>query len=194
MDIERIQFLETIIDIDASNVRAMTELGWLYFDDKHDYPAAVSTLERAHELAPDSSQPLYWLAKVYYHHTAHLKKSREFIERALKLKADDPASASLYGAVCSELGDASAALVPLLAAIKIEPSWVSLLSSLDYVYTAMDQLSDAIIHAKQAFRLANRFYEVSTAANDSYFDRCVTHRWVDKESLAALRVRAARKV
>lgn len=193
MDVERIRFLETVIGVDPTDVKVLTELGWQYAEYADDAWRGLSTLATAVEIAPDSIAPLFWLAKTYFHHWTDPEKVRETLERALQLKADDPACVCLYGAACNDLGDASAALVPLLAAIKVEPSWVSLSTALDEVYTAMGRLGNAIVYAKQAFRLAREFCEVSTPENESYFESCVTGRWVNKDKVARLRIRAARK-
>ncbi len=194
MCVRDIPFLNAILEVDPENLDALIELGWLQFDDAHDAALAISTLEGVLRVAPENARAAFWLAKVHYHFTSYLKKAREYLELALANEPGDPASASLYGAVCCELDDPQPALAPLQAAFQREPSWVSLAWELGSVHAGMAQPEKGIVYAEQAIRMATRFHAVSTPENYSYYESCITQRWVDEDSLSLLQDLAARRV
>jgi len=53
METARMLFLKVVLTNDPDNVAALTELGWKYEEEEHNYDAAVSTLKRALEVAQE---------------------------------------------------------------------------------------------------------------------------------------------
>lgn len=204
---QRIEFLQGILEIDPKNVAALVELGWSLAEDAHDEAQGVIALEQALEIAPDSLEANFWLAKIYYHLLpGNTARAKETLERALAADPSYPAAASLYGALCWELNapdicgtsdcdpiEPERALTHLRAAYESETSWVALPNGVDEILTQLNRVPEAIEFSKRAFRLARHFLKLSTPSNQSYYESCITHRWVDKEFLARLQWRAARK-
>ena len=98
---QRIEFLQGILEIDPKNVAALVELGWSLAEDAHDNARGVIALEQALEIAPDSLEANFWLAKIYYHLLpGNTARAKEALERALATNPSYPAAASLYGSLC----------------------------------------------------------------------------------------------
>lgn len=192
MTTSRTDFLYRILEIDPTSVGALTELGWARGNDDHDYDGAVTALTKALSIERGSVDIGYRLASVHYH-SGHLEHARETLEQVLGASPGHPASASLFASVCCDLKNEERAIAHLDQAVMAEPSWISLHSGLDMIHSSLGNLLLAITHAKDGFRLAKQFHEVSTAETYSYWEACVTHRWVDNDSLLRLRQRASRK-
>lgn len=206
--VSRMCFFQGIVDVDKANVDALVKLGWALADDGDDVGRAIDTLKRALDLSPESPKANFWLAKVYFHHViGDIERSKEFLERALCADSTYPPAASLYGYLYCELADRiesgsvacdgidpDRAIAVIRGACKREPSWVSLPASLDFMLTRLDRIPEAIDAAREAFRLANHFFELSTSENYDEYEYGITGRWLGKESLRACRLRAARRV
>ena len=194
MSEERIRFLEEVAQCDPKCVDVLVELGWLYEEDRHDFDLAVATLKHAIDIKPDCADAFFWLAKVYYHDGARYEFARDAAERALACQAAHPGASSLLGSIYDDLNMPERGIPLLEAAVASEPSWVNLHAVLDEIKTRSSLLPEAIAHAREALRLARALHACSTPETYSYFESCVTGRWVSPEDLQRLEQRAARRI
>ena len=194
MSSERMEFLKRVLDADPSNVPALIELGWRYDSEEHDFGGARSLLERALAIEPTSVEAAFWLAMLYYHAFSLFEEARVQLQSVLKRDPGHAASLSLLAAIHLSLDEPETAVELLQEALRREPSWVLLHEVLDTAHSRQGNMVEAVRHARQALRLAEQFYEVSSMEPYDDFETIVTGRWISKDKLERLRQRAQRRV
>jgi len=191
VDSATISFYEAVLRCDPDDVDARVKLGWLYEDELHDHDAALMHLQTALAKEPRSAEAGFWLATAYFHH-AEFESARTAFEQVLESHPDHVPSLSLLASVyVFDLDEPQRAVGLLQRALELAPSWGNVHAVADRAYLDLRETALAKKNAKEAARLAEGFHSVSTPGTYNYFESAITGRWVNSETLAQLKYRAA---
>ncbi|MDY6823878.1 MAG: tetratricopeptide repeat protein [Thermodesulfobacteriota bacterium] len=127
------QLFKQGLEIDPGNIDLMFRLGVVY-DKTGRKQAVIQQMKDLLEKDPDNASALNYLGFTYAELGEKLDKARSLIEKALRLKPDDPYITDSLGWVYFKKGDLVKALEMLKKAVNLEPNDPVLLEHLGDAY------------------------------------------------------------
>lgn len=116
---------------------------------KKDFRGALREQLKAVELNPKNAKPLTILAGIYEeigeteNAPENLQKSKEVLEKAIKLNSNDAIARDMYSAVLDQTGDKQGALRERLEAAKLDPTNLTYLTNVGVQQNALNDNASA---------------------------------------------------
>jgi tetratricopeptide (TPR) repeat protein len=186
---QRLTELARVLKRGAEDSQTLTEYGCLQFEPFQNADAAMTALQRALELDPQSVDARFWLAKVLYHSFSRLESARTILEETLRLDPQRADCVSLLASVLQDLGIGVAERLPLARrATELAPDWVRTHQLLAAVAREARDYGLAKQELEKAIELGERQTPASADPAREYYETTVTGRLLSAESLRSLRL------
>ena len=120
--------LRTALDLDPNLWVAHDELGWVY-EQQHDFPKAITEIQKAREIEKHVAEPLASLGRAYAL-AGHTADARHVLDDLSKMSDTDHVTPYNVATIYTALGDKDAAIAQLEKAYQ-ERSWYLLFLAVD---------------------------------------------------------------
>ncbi|MFC1854416.1 tetratricopeptide repeat protein [Candidatus Dependentiae bacterium] len=174
-DVARLETLQKLLEKDTKDVKALIELGFLYFDAFHEPEKAKNVLEKALKIEPENTKAMFWLAETLYHDFFDKETAVKLIKKAISLEPESALLHEFLSQILYERGkDPSKAFFHKNKAIELEPSWMKPRIDLCYLLLEVKRKEESkkvYEDAKKAFECVR--FTKSKSRMDDFLDECI---------------------
>ena len=125
-DWEYMKFYEKKLKQNPNDIKVLTELGFLNMLEDGDHDKAICLLNHAFKLDQSNTEPLFWLAKTYYHCFYDEKAIKKTLKKALKINPSSAACHELLADVFNHFDEnCDKSIYHLKKAVEAEPTWIA---------------------------------------------------------------------
>lgn len=145
-----LNYFDKVKTLAPENSQGWTQLGGLFFDNRH-YDEAITVMNEAYQLFPQDFVVNLLLGISLAQKNKH-SEAVEYLKTAVDINPNDVNALSAYGFSLSQLKENDQAIVYLKKALAISPNDVNILGTLGLIYDALkmwDQCDSTYDHALQ---------------------------------------------
>ncbi|MFC1854413.1 tetratricopeptide repeat protein [Candidatus Dependentiae bacterium] len=182
-DVARLETLQKLLEKDTKDVKALIELGFLYFDAFHEPEKAKNVLEKALKIEPENTEAMFWLAETLYHDFFDKETAVELMKKAISLEPENALLHAFLSQIMYEREkDPSKAIFHKKKTIELEPNWIKPRIDLCYLLLEVKRREEA----KKVYEETKQAFEGVKCAKaknrmDDFLDECIRGEKSDVE-------------
>lgn len=171
-------YFNEVKNLTRGNTQAWTQLGGLFFDNRH-YREAISVMSTAVELFPQDFVVNLLLGLSLAQSGKHAE-AKDYLKTALDINPQDVTALSAYGFSLNQLNENDEAIFYIKKALKINPNDVNLLGTLGLIYDSLemweecDSTYERALEIDSANATVNNNYAYSLSERGIRLDEALT--------------------